>query len=264
MAEDYRVNLEVFEGPLDLLLFLVRRHDVEIDEVPIVEIVDQYLNYLDFMRDLKIDMAGDFLVMAATLIEIKAAKLLPKDEEEEEEDGDEGKPDPEEELRRLLKEYEKFKDAAEQLADRDMLSQDVFARKFISADIKETELPQRKVQVSIDLLIEAVHDIMGRAPKGSFRDVTIDRLSVAERLNELIEVLSVNTRVYFRELFEEDNVDKQKIIVTFLAILELIRLQVIRCYQAERFGAILIEKTISADELNSIDLGNEIDEYSQS
>jgi segregation and condensation protein A len=231
----YRLHLgDVFDGPLDLLVHLVKKSEVDIYDIPIALITEQYLEYLGLMKALNIDVAGEFLVMAATLAHIKSRMLLPTDLEEEEAE------DPRLEIVRPLEEYLQLKYAAEDLTSRNQLDWDVFVRSTSngsseSADEESDDL----VQVSLLELIDAFQKIVKRASPEHFLNITVDTISVKGRISEIADLLESRSSVTFEEIFEEQ-ATKSHIIVTFLAILEMAKAQLIRIMQHVSSGIIRI------------------------
>jgi len=228
----YRVKLDVFEGPLDLLLHLIRRNEVDIYDIPIAEITQQYLDMLDLMKALNLDIAGEFLVMAATLTHIKSKMLLPAPSDgEEEEEGE----DPRKELVNRLLEYERFKEAARLMEGRDILEKDVFIRKPIEDDEEELEL-------SLFELIEALQEVLRRSSHELIHEITLERISIEEKITEILDTLSrYGGKLDFKSLFEGEPT-REAIIVTFLAVLELMKMRMIRVYQRRAFHPIEIRK----------------------
>lgn len=235
----YEIKLEIFEGPLDLLLYLIRKNEIDIYNIPISLITEQYLEYLDMMRSLNLDLAGEYLVLAATLIHIKSRMLLPQEEEETE--GEEGQ-DPRAELVRQLLEYQAFKEAALSLQDRPLLERDVFLR-----GARQEQEPEKDDEVMIEIgifeLVQAFRRIIADLDKGD--DLAIDRetLSLTERINEIMERLSEKKQLEFTELLGEKR-ERRWIIYTFLAILELMKMRVIKAYQTGPFGAIHLFRAV--------------------
>jgi len=228
----YRVKLDVFEGPLDLLLHLIRRNEVDIYDIPIAEITQQYLDMLDLMKALNLDIAGEFLVMAATLTHIKSKMLLPAPSDgEEEEEGE----DPRKELVNRLLAYERFKEAARLMEGRDILEKDVFTRKPIEDDEEELEL-------SLFELIEALQEVLRRSSHELIHEITLERMSIEEKITEILDTLSrYGGKLDFKSLFEGEPT-KEVIIVTFLAVLELMKMRMIKVYQRRAFHPIEIRK----------------------
>ena len=238
------VKLEMFEGPLDLLLHLIKKSEVSITDIPIATITEQYLSTLELMESLNLDVAGEFLVMAATLIHLKSRMLLPPeaDEDEEEEEGE----DPRAELIRKLLEYRRFKDAAEGLERREILSRDVFAR-------SQPEFPEEKgavefESVSLFDLLSALRDVLERFPKEAFHEVTVDRITVRETMNLLLDDLHRRGKLIFQALFEQAT-SRIEVIVTFLAMLELVKIRAVRIWQEGRFEPIVIELAAPVGEI---------------
>jgi segregation and condensation protein A len=229
----YKVKLDVFEGPLDLLLYLIRKNQIDIYDIPIAEITQQYLDMLDLMRTLNLDIAGEFLVMAATLTHIKSKMLLPTLTEGEEEEEEE---DPRTELVNRLLEYERYKEAARTLEDQDILEQDVFIRKALE-DEEEEEL-----ELSLFELIEALQQLLKKSSHELVHEVTLERIGIEERITEILDRLSdCGGELEFTNLFEGESL-KEVIIVTFLAVLELMKMRMIKVYQQKAFHPIRIRK----------------------
>lgn len=237
----YHVRIENFEGPLDLLLHLIKKNEINIYDIPIALIAQQYLEYLSVMKELNLAVAGEFLVMAATLLHIKSRMLLPADETpDEEEDG----PDPREELVRRLLEYKQFKEAASQLDGRERLWRDMFAREAgppIDMQADEALLDD----VTLFDLVDALQDILARHPGKQLVEIIPDNMTVRDRMNAIIEALEGHEAIEFASLFESVS-HRMILIVTFLALLELIRIRVVRVFQGETFGAILLSRAFSA------------------
>jgi segregation and condensation protein A len=232
----YRLHLgDVFDGPLDLLVHLVKKSEVDIYDIPIALITEQYLEYLGLMKALNIDVAGEFLVMAATLAHIKSRMLLPTDLEQEEE-----AEDPRLEIVRPLEEYLQLKYAAEDLTSRNQLDWDVFVRSASNGSSESLdEESDDLVQVSLFELIDAFQKIVKRASPEHFLNITVDTISVKSRISEIADLLESRSSVTFEEIFEEQ-ATKSHIIVTFLAILEMAKAQLIRIMQHVSSGIIRI------------------------
>lgn len=236
----YQVRIENFEGPLDLLLHLIKKNEINIYDIPVAIIAQQYLEYLEAMEELNLNVAGDFLVMAATLLQIKSKMLLPVDERaEDDEDG----PDPREELVRRLLEYKTFKEAARQLDDQEKMWREVFWREETPLDEEvEEDLPLENV--SLFDLVDALKEVLERNPSSRLIEIVPDNLTVRERMNLILEMLEGKDSVSFAALFEGSS-HRMVIVVTFLALLELMRVRVVRVFQAETFGPILVSRTFS-------------------
>lgn len=228
------VQLEIFEGPLDLLLHLIKKNEVSITDIPIATITEQYLSTLELIQSLNLDVAGEFLVMAATLIHIKSRMLLPPGEEEDEEE--EGG-DPREELIRRLLEYQRFKEAAAELEKREILRRDVFVRPSGVPDEMESVGFEG---LSLFDLISALRHVLDRFPEERVHEVTLERISVREKMSSLLDDLQRRGKVIFQSLFEAA-VSRLEVVVTFLAMLELVKIRAIRVAQEEREGPIVIE-----------------------
>lgn len=234
-----RFQLAIFEGPLDLLLHLIKRNEVEITDIPIAAITDQYLAYLEFLDQLNLDLAGEYLVMAATLMQIKSRMLLPPVEGEDEEDDD-----PRSELVQQLAEYQRFREAAGHLADRDLLHRDVFRRAPEAPEDAPRGLPPLR-EPSLGDLIDALREVLKRLPEDHAQAVVAERFSIADRIPVILERLRGGD-VQFSSLFSEAP-ERHEIIITFLALLELVRTRVVRAMQAERFGAITLTLAVKDD-----------------
>ena len=236
MAE-YKVKFEVFEGPLDLLLYLIKKEEVDIYEVNLTRLATQFIEYIETMRMLDLEIAGEFLVMAATLMYIKSRELLPVDQQAQVEGEEEGD-DPRWELIRQLVEYKKFKDAASQLQILEARQENVFPRTPGKLEF-EAESPSRS-EASIFDLVNAVNVVLKRfGQREDRRDIFEDKWTVSEKIELLMRVLGERPGVRFSELFEGVT-SRSEVVVTFLALLELIRLKQLAAVQREPFGEIEI------------------------
>ncbi len=231
----YKVHLEdLFDGPMDLLVHLVKKNEVDIYDIPIALIAQQYIDYLEWMKSVNIDVAGEFLVMAATLTHIKSRMLLPSEVEEADEE------DPRMEIVRPLAEYLQLKYAADDLMGRDQLDWDVFSRRSLDDSDAWTEGESGGlIQVGLFELIEAFQEIIKRVSPQYFLDITPDAISVKSRISQIVDILEARGSVTFQELFETE-VTRKNIIVTFLAILEMAKSQLIRIMQHVESGVIRI------------------------
>jgi segregation and condensation protein A len=240
MEADYKVKLEVFEGPLDLLLYLIKKEEVDIYDIPIERITNQYMEYLSLMQLLNLEVAGEFLVMAATLMYIKSRMLLPTDQQVTDSEAEEGE-DPRWELIRQLVEYKKFKEAAVQLAHREEDQSKLYTRtgdSGIEVDAKEVPL----AEVSIFDLIAAFNEVLKKAnAREDFREIYEERFTVSDKIEEILYTLRDRSEIRFLELFS-DSASRAEVVVTFLALLELIRLKRLRVEQPEAFGEIQVVK----------------------
>ena len=236
METDYKVKLEVFEGPLDLLLYLIKRDEIDIYDISIERITRQYLEYLQAFKELKIDIAGEFIVMAANLIYLKSRSLLPLDQQPPEEDADED--DPRWDLIRQLIEYKKFKEAAAQLHDRELERERIFSRDGSSAPLSDAPLPLH--EVGIFQLIHAFQEVIKRVEaRENLGEIFTERFSVSDKIEKILQTVSSGKPIRFSELFGQI-ASRVEIVVTFLALLELIRLNQVRALQRKMFEEIEI------------------------
>jgi segregation and condensation protein A len=233
----YKVKLEIFEGPLDLLLFLIKKDHLNIYDIPIAQVTEQYLKYLELMQLLDLNIAGEFLVMSATLMQIKSRMLLPQEEGEQIPEEEE---DPRQELVRRLLEYEKFKELAEELRSKQLDQQEVFKRPKTQSqeEIKESEV---YFEAGIFDLITAFSKALAEIPKELFYEVIKDEFTIEEKIHQILHLMLIQPYMRVSELFSQAK-NKLEIIATFLAILELIRLKEIIIRQKELFGEIEISR----------------------
>ena len=257
MAE-YKVKFEIFEGPLDLLLYLIKKEEVDIYEVNLTQLATQFIEYIDVMRMLDLEIAGEFLVMASTLMYIKSRELLPLEQQVQTEGEDDGE-DPRWELIRQLVEYKKFKDAAAQLQTLETRQEGVFPRQPGRVEFA-SEAPA-KPEVSLFDLLNAVNSILKRVgQRDDLRDVFEDKWTVSEKIEQMMKAIAGRPRLKFSELFERA-MSRTEVVVTFLALLELIRLKQILASQSEAFGEIEIyrapapETGVPAPTVNGADAG---------
>ncbi|HEY8901444.1 MAG TPA: segregation/condensation protein A [Chthoniobacterales bacterium] len=242
MEGDYKVKLDVFEGPLDLLLYLIKRDEVDIYEISIERITKQYLEYLDAFRLLNIDLAGEFIVMAANLLYIKSRTLLPADQQMAEEDADED--DPRWELIRQLIEYKKFKEAANQLREREAAQENLYARVPAAPELAPDAENLLVEEVGIFDLIRAFQNVLKRrTPKQeNLREIFEENFTVADKIDHVLRIISAGVPIKFEEMFP-DHASRTEIVVTFLAMLELIRMKQLRVRQDVHFAEIWIERS---------------------
>ncbi len=238
-------KLPVFEGPLDLLLHLIKSHKIDIYDIPILDITRQYLDYIELMKELNLEIAGDFLVMAATLIHVKSRMLLPPSEEE----GDEHIEDPRSELVRRLLEYEAYKETSSQLRRREDIWKDVFRREFPDRDSFEFEPEPMLFEANVFDLISAFQKLLEKVPE-EVLEITREKLTVAERINYIVDRLDKEDGLKFEALFGE-GYTKVILLVTFLAMLEIVRLGLIKIYQEKAFGSIWLLKRKDEDAVYS-------------
>jgi segregation and condensation protein A len=236
----YKVKLESFEGPLDLLLHLIRKNEVNVYDIPIALITEQYLACIELMQELNLDVAGEFLVEAATLIHIKSRMLLPRPDPSQDDAAEDE--DPREALVRRLLEHQKFKAAAELLHDRETLRSAQFMRPDVSVAAAAGDEYEPELEVDLFSLLNAFRGVLQRA-KGRARMVLPpEQISIEDRMHQLLGRLSETEACGFEELFNDGDGSRPFMIVTFLALLEMIRLKLIRAFQGGSFGAIRVYK----------------------
>ncbi len=229
----YRVQLDdIFEGPMDLLVHLIRKNELDIYDIPIALITEQYLQYLEWMKAMNIDYAGDFLLMASTLTQLKSRMLLPVHDDEGEED------DVLQEITRPLVEYLQMKSAADQLIGRNLLGEKTFIRRpdrgeFLAGSEDEF------IKVGLFELIDAFQKILEKIPDDHRVEMTADEISVKDKISQIIDILEAKQSITFSELFS-DSPNRHEIIVTFLAVLEMVKLTLIRIAQHLQTGVIRI------------------------
>ena len=225
-----QVFLEAFEGPLDLLLYLIRRKNLDILDIPLAEITRQYMKYIEVMQDLQLELAGEYMLMAATLAEIKSRMLLPRPQGE----GGSEEDDPRAELVRRLQEYERFKRAAERMEDLPRTDRDTFPA---SAEVVERRVVRILPTVTMQEMLVALKDVMSRAEMFASHHVQRERLSVRQRMSDVLASLRTQAFVEFTQLFRPEE-GRMGVTVTFSAILELLREGLIEIVQAEQFAPI--------------------------
>lgn len=231
-TDPYKVELDVFEGPLDLLLYLIKQDEVDIYDIPIERITNQYMQYLDVMKMLDLNIAGEFIVMAATLMMIKSRMLLPVEERPEMEDEE----DPRWDLVRQLVEYKKFKDAASHLGDLEARQENMFAR--TGEGIQLGPEPDIALEdVSIFDLISAFNEALKKAPREELREIFAEKFTVADKIDVIVTKMRTEGRASLSQLLA-GMTHRFEMVCTFLAILELIRLKQVRAKQSDHFGDI--------------------------
>jgi len=226
------VFLEAFEGPLDLLLYLIKRQNLDILNIPIAEITRQYIVYVELMKEMQLELAGEYLVMAAMLAEIKSRMLLPRPVEA---DADED--DPRAELVRRLQEYERYKQAAEDIDELPRVGRDIFTFVIDTPD-KQSERPQPHVELR-DMLL-ALTDVIHRSEMFAHHQISREPLSIRERMTQVLSKINPHTFVSFTSLFTVEE-GRRGVVVTFMAILELMKQSMIEMIQAEAFGPIHVK-----------------------
>lgn len=237
IKDDYKVSLEVFEGPLDLLLYLIKKDEVDIYDIPIGLITDQYMEYLQLMKVLDLNIAGDFIVMSATLMLIKSRMLLPVEDRKDQEDEEEE--DPRWDLVRQLVEYKKFKDAADHLEGLEMHMENVFGRE--SEHVELGAPPEVDLRdASIFDLISSLNEALGRIKEEDLQEIFAEEYTVSQKVTYIVENLRIAKRLSITDLFG-GMVSRQEIVCTFLAVLELIKLNRIAAVQDAHFGEIVVE-----------------------
>jgi segregation and condensation protein A len=229
----YTFRLEGFEGPLDLLLHLIQKNELDIFNIPIALVTEQYLECLQLMKVLNLDVAGEYLLMASTLLHIKSKLLLPKSTEEEGEEED-----PRAELVRRLLEYQKYKEAAGELEKRPMLDRDVFVRLIPPEPGEEPE--EERIEVNLFELLEAFRKVLERVKPETVHEVVLEHLSVEDKIQEILGLLEKENRsMAFHRLFPEQ-ASRRVVVITLLAILELVKMKRIRIFQPAPFEIIRI------------------------
>ena len=236
METEYKVRLEIFEGPLDLLLYLIKRDEIDIYDISLERITRQYLEYLEAFKELNIEVAGEFVVMAANLIYLKSRSLLPADQQPPEEEVDED--DPRWDLIRQLIEYKKFKEAAMQLQTRELEQERIFAR--IGGEIAPETATLHLGEVGIFQLINAFQNVIKRLEaRDDLQEIMGENFTVSDKIERILQTLAEGRAIKFSELFAR-LASRVEIVVTFLALLELIRLKQVRAIQPKEFDEIEI------------------------
>ena len=244
---ELHLQLPGFEGPFDLLLHLIEEHELDILNIPVAFVTERYLQYLALMQELNIDVASDYLVMAATLAHLKSRLLLPIPPADDDADGEEGEQDPRAELIRRLLEYQKYKQAAEQLASRSVLGRDSFTRGALPEIV---EGPAPLASVGVFKLFDAFQKVLERAKIVVDHQIEFERLSITDRINQLVDRLTQLGTLSFDALFD-GQWTRPELIVTFLALLEMTRLRLIEVRQADALGPITIELAVAEGELTA-------------
>ncbi len=233
---DYEVKLDIFEGPLDLLLYLIKKNEIDIYDIPIALITEQYIKYMEMLKSLNLDLAGEYLVLASTLIHIKSRMLLPDPETGDEEEEN----DPRTELVQQLLEYQTYKEAALALDGRPQLERDVFKRGGVGVEAVAdgaAEDDDTLVEVSLFDLVEAFQRMITKLSPIQLMEIEAEKITLADKINEITQRLSLEKSLTFSDLLEGQK-SRRQLIYTFLAILELIKMRVISAYQSACFGTI--------------------------
>jgi segregation and condensation protein A len=241
-----QIRLDNFSGPLDLLLHLIKSHEMDIYDIRIVEITEQYLSVIEQMQHLDLDIAGEFLLMAATLIHIKSRMLLPVSDEISEEDED-----PRAELVKRLLEYQRYKQAAEIFQNMPQLERDVFTAQFQFSDFMTDDGEDSEVPVGLYQLADAMYQLLKEKPPEVFHEVIRETLSVAEYIDNITDKLLERKRLGFREIFS-NNYSRSELVVTFIATLELVKMHVINIEQMGDFSEIWLVLAVSPDQLSKL------------
>ena len=236
----YQVRLETFEGPLDLLLYLIRKNEVNVYDIPIALITEQYLSYIELMHELNLDVAGEFLVMASTLIHVKSRMLLPRPDPSQEDA--ELAEDPREALVRRLLEHQKYKTAAELLHERETLRSAQFMRPDSRVADAAGDEYEPELEVDLFSLLAAFRGVLERANRRPPMVIPPEQISIEHRIEQLLNRLSETEACGFEDLFNDGDGSRPFMIVTFLALLEMIRLKLVRVFQTGGFGAIRVYK----------------------
>jgi segregation and condensation protein A len=260
-GDAFRVALPNFEGPLDLLLHLIKEHRLDIFDIPLALITEKYLEHLERMREINLDIAGEFLVMAATLAHLKSRMLLPRQDAAQQVDAvselqQEEAQDPRAELVRRLLEYQKYKDAAEQISKQDLLDRDVFPRRV---PVEAVPIPEEEVglqEFSVLKLIEALDRVLERLTPKLQHEVVREKVSITEAIQRIAERLRAQGACGFESLFDEHRT-RQEVVITFLAILEMVKRRLLKVSQEAPLGDILL--TPNGDALEKL-IPTEVDE----
>lgn len=253
MAE-YKVKFEVFEGPLDLLLYLIKKEEVDIWDINLTKLATEFLDYIELMKMLDLDIAGEFLVMAATLMYIKSRELLPKDQRVST-DGEDDEDDPRFELIRRLIEYKKFKDAAANLQKLEVEQEHIYPRLGIRAEIEPAPFVRRQ-EASIFDLLAALNNIIKRLSEtAQIQEIEDDTWTVSGKMEFIVQKLSEKDSIKFSELFKQST-SRAEIVATFLAILELVRLRQVVAYQTEEFGEIELYRAVIVEAVSNENQGD--------
>lgn len=238
------IHLPVYDGPLDLLLDLIKENEVNIYDIPVAEIARQYIDYLNQMKEMNLDIAGEFLVMAATLLYIKSKMLLPDDNTEEEEEGE----DPRAELVRKLLEYQAFKEAAKELGLMELDRAKEFTRQISDYYFKdlekdlETEIEAEPIDANLYDLLQAFHKVLKEVSRENIHEVFEQVISIDQKIEYIRTIFKEKDEVYFTDLFNNETVTRNELIVSFLAVLEITKQRFVRVYQDSMFDEIRLVK----------------------
>jgi segregation and condensation protein A len=230
----YEIKLDIFEGPLDLLLYLIKKNEIDIYNIPIATITDQYLKYMEILKSIDLDLAGEYLVLASTLAHIKSRMLLP--ELQPYEDEKETEEDPRAELVWQLLQYQTYKEAAARLNNLSLLERDVFKRGS-PIDTASSLAEETPTEIDVFELIKAFQKIISRMDKSEAMAIDAEKITLADRINDIMERLTRQKNLNFAELLENRK-NRKEIVYTFLAVLELMKMRIIKAYQVGSFGII--------------------------
>ncbi|RDY70141.1 segregation/condensation protein A [Halobacillus trueperi] len=248
MKKSYQVKVEGFEGPLDLLLHLINRYEIDIYNIPVSQITDQYMNYIHTMQELELDLASEYLVMAATLLAMKSQMLLPNQNMEDEFEDGELEDDPREDLMRRLIEYRKYKQAAEELKEKELDANRIYTRPPLNMEGWEEEMPEvRPGEASVYDMIQAMGNLLKRAKTEKPQEAKVrrDEIPIQMRMEEILGKIDVQAGgTPFHQLFEKRT--RPHIVVTFIALLELMKSNDIVCVQQQHFDELIVYKTEDA------------------
>ena len=233
----YKVKIDVFEGPLDLLLYLIRKNEVDIYDIPVAEITEQYIEYINLMKMLDLDIAGEFLVMAATLIQMKSAAMLPTGATVE----DDELMMTREELVRQLLEYKKFKSAASVLSEREEAQRNLYTRSFVDPGFEGLDLKEFRVDATLFDLLSAFRMVLKQLPEDQLTGFREETFTVQQKIEDILNQFDIRKRVEFATLFAKSS-SRLEVIVTFLAVLELIKSRRVIARQAQLFSRIWLYK----------------------
>lgn len=232
-SANYHINVEAFEGPLDLLLHLIKKNDLDILDIPIAFVLEEYMKYIDTLKELDIDLAGDFLLMAAELTHIKSRMLLPNETASPEDE----EPDPRADLIRRLLEYQQFKEAGEALIKREVLGRDVFVP--LSPERAQID-GDGPIEGNIYDLVEVFSKILKKIPAERYHEVAVDRISINDRIYQIVSLVKKGKTVSLADLLVGEIV-RYDVVVTFLSLLEMCRIRMVKIYQSENYGNIYIQ-----------------------
>jgi segregation and condensation protein A len=256
-ANAYTVSLPAFEGPLDLLLHLCQKHELNILDIPISFVTAKYLEYLNLMTLMQLDVAAEYLVMAATLAHIKSKMLLPAPPPGQEDEALVDEEDPREALIRRLLEYQKYKQAGQDLLARGIAGNDVFYRGAPVTEIVSTGQPAPLAEIPLYRLLEAFQSVLSKTKVRIAHDITADRITITDRIHQLVDFLRERKRVEFEQLFEGMST-RADVVITFLALLEMAKLRLTRLFQTDNFSPLWVESVEGAD-LPTIDADADYD-----